>query len=53
MTLKQAIANKAAELVALLEHCDDGDFIDKVLYAVQDGDSLMLWNMEEAEDEGI
>lgn len=47
MTLKQAIVSKAEELVALLEHCDDGEFVDKVLYAVQDADSLALWAMEE------
>lgn len=47
MTLKQLIASKAEELVQLLEHCDDGDFVDRVLMAVNDCDTLALWSMQE------
>lgn len=50
--IKRLILQKAESLVNLLEYCDDGDFIDQVLFAVQDCDTLTLGNMlEEAEDE--
>ena len=53
MTLEQLIATKAMELVQLLEHHEDGDFIDKIVAAVADCDYATLMELQEwrADDE--
>lgn len=47
MTLEQLIATKAMELVQLLEHHEDGDFIDKIVSAVADCDYATLMELQE------
>lgn len=47
MTLEQLIATKATELVQLLEHHEDGDFIDKIVAAVADCDYAMLMELQD------
>lgn len=47
MTLEQLIATKAMELVQLLEHHEDGDFIDKVVAAVANCDYALLMELQE------
>ena len=44
MTLeeKQIIAATARRLIRLLEECDDGDFVSRVLECVESADSCML-----------
>lgn len=47
MTLEQLIATKAMELVQLLEHHDNSDFIDKIVAAVADCDYALLMELQE------
>lgn len=51
MTLKRVIASKAMELMQLLEHCDDGDFIDEIVNAVASCDYATLGDLESKEDD--
>ena len=51
MTLKRLIASKAMELMQLLEHCDDGDFIDKTIAAVSFCDYAMLDELEDMQED--
>ena len=50
MTLKRLIASKAMELMQLLEHCEDGDFIDAIVDAVKYCDYAALDNLEQEDD---
>lgn len=50
MTLKQLIARKALELMQLLEYCDDGDFIDSIVAAVDSCDYAAPDVLEEDSD---
>lgn len=47
MTLKRLIASKALELMQLLEHCDDADYIDAVVDAVKYCDYATLESLEQ------
>lgn len=47
MTLKRLIAAKALELMQLLEHCEDADYIDAVVDAVKYCDYAGLEELEE------
>lgn len=47
MTLERLIANKALELVRLLEHHDDGDFVDRIVAAVASCDYTELEAIED------
>lgn len=47
MTLKQLIATKALELMQLLEHCNDADYIDSVVDAVRYCDYAGLEGLED------
>lgn len=47
MTLKRLIASKALELMQLLEHCEDADYIDAVVEAVKYCDYAGLEDLEE------
>ena len=47
MGLKERILNHAVQLLELLEHCDDDEFIDAVVGAVYGNDVEPLWNLEE------
>lgn len=49
MTLKRLIASKAMELMQLLEHQDDGDFVDLIVNAVASCDYAALMELEEQE----
>lgn len=49
MTLKRLAASKAMELMQLLEHCDDGDFVDAVIAAVASCDYAALDKLEDGE----
>ena len=46
MTLERLIASKALELMQLLEHCDDGDFVDEIVAAVAACDYARLDELE-------
>lgn len=50
MTLKRLIASKAMELMQLLEHCEDGDFIDAIVNAVASCDYMTLDALEEGQE---
>lgn len=39
---KQEIAAIARRLIALLQECDDEDFVDDVIGCIQDGDKTIL-----------
>ncbi len=47
MTLKRLIASKAMELMQLLEHCDDSDFVDVIVNAVTYCDYAALDGLEQ------
>lgn len=47
MTLEQLIASKALELVQLLEHHEDGEFIDRIVAAVAGCDFAALMELSE------
>lgn len=47
MTLKRLIAAKALELMQLLEHCEDADYIDAVVDAVKYCDYAELKRLEQ------
>lgn len=47
MTLERLIASKALELVQLLEHHDDGDFVDRIVAAVASCDCTELEALED------
>lgn len=49
MTLKRLIASKAMELMHLMEHCEDADFIDAVANAVAYCDYAALDDLESEE----
>lgn len=51
MTLKRLAASKAMELMQLLEHCDDGDFVDAICAAVASCDYAALDNLEDEKNE--
>lgn len=51
MDLNLKIIDAAMQLVQLLEHCDDADFIDIVCGAVCNGDIGMLLDLEETLDD--
>lgn len=51
MTLKAVITTKAFELVQLLEHCDNGDFIDAIVNAVASCDYAAFEDLQGCEDE--
>lgn len=51
MTLKRLIASKAMELMQLLEHCDDGDYVDSIVAAVASCDYARLDELEQEEEE--
>ena len=50
MTLKMLIASKAMELMQLLEHCEDGDFVDSIIAAVASCDYAALDELEDEYD---
>lgn len=50
MTLKAIVASKAMELMQLLEHCDDGDFVDAVVSAVASCDYATLDELETSDE---
>lgn len=49
--MKYCSEEKAMELMQLLEHCDDGDFVDAVCADVASCDYAALDNLEDAENE--
>lgn len=49
MTLKHLIASKAMELMQVLEHCEDADYIDAVVAAVASLDYAALNALENEE----
>lgn len=51
MSLKRLIASKALELMQLLEHCEDPEFIDRVAMAVTYCDYATLDTLEDETDE--
>lgn len=51
MTLKRLIASKAMELMQLLEHCEDGDFVDKTIAAVSFCDYAALDELEDEQED--
>lgn len=50
MTLKRLITSKAMELMQLLEHCEDVDFIDAVVVALTNCDYAALDELEGANE---
>lgn len=50
MTIKRLIASKALELMQLLEHCNDADFIDDIVDAVKYCDYAALDALEQEDD---
>ena len=49
--LKRLIAARALELMQLLEHCNDSDFIDIIINAIAACDYAALDGMEDADNE--
>ena len=47
MGLKAKILEHAIQLLELLEHCDDDEFVDTVVGAVWGNDVEPLWNLED------
>ena len=45
--LKVSILYHATQLLELLEHCDNDEFIDEVVNAVYENDIAPLWRLEE------
>lgn len=50
MDLNLKIIDAAMQLIQLLEHCDDADFVDIVCGAVCDGNLNILLDLEETDD---
>ena len=51
MSLNAMIASKALELIQLLEHHDDGDFVDAIVNAVASCDYAALMQLEGSAEE--
>lgn len=47
MELKHKIIDTAVLLLNLLEHCEDEEFLDKVVDVVWNNDTLMLYELED------
>lgn len=50
MELKHKIIDTAVLLLNLLEHCSDEEFIDYVVNAVWNNDTMMLYDLEDTLD---
>ena len=47
MNLKEQALNCAIQLLNLLDHCDDDDFVESIVDAVYSNDSMALWEISE------
>ena len=47
MELKAQVINCAIQLLNLLDHCEDDDFVESVVDAVYSNDSMALWEVAE------